>query len=218
MPREGVQDQQAARARAAEAGQALDVGAQQRVDLGQRPRQHGGDLAREGLTGPRRIAVADQHEIGERPQLARGGERDRARSGPTAARRLADPVSRGRTTRRPGAPGPREPSRPRARSPRWSARPRCAAARRRRRAPRGIALAHRAQRCEAPPAEGGGHLHLPSSDAIVSRNPGATPSISGSYPMEHSWNPWVQPAPCRVRIRFSNGVPRRAACQSAISP
>ena len=168
-------------------------------------RQHGGDFARERLPGPRRIAVADQHEIGEGPHLAPGGERIARARGRLQLGRRAGPGSRGRTTRRPGAPGPREPSRPRARSPRCSARPRCAAARRRRRAPRGNALAHRAQRCEAPPAAGAGHLHLPSSDAIVSRNPGATPAISGSYPMEHSWNPWVQPAPCRVRIRFRTG-------------
>ena len=106
----GVHDQQAARARAAEPGQALDVGAQQRVDLGQRLGQHGGDLAREGLPGPRRIAVADQHEIGERAQLAPGGQRIARRRRPTAAARRADPGSRDRRIRPPGAPAPRAPS------------------------------------------------------------------------------------------------------------
>ena len=44
---EGVHHQQAARARAPESGQPLDVRAQERVDLGQRARQHRRDLAAE---------------------------------------------------------------------------------------------------------------------------------------------------------------------------
>ena len=52
--REGVEHELAARARPPEAHEALDVGAQQRVDLGQRARQHGRDLAPEGVAADRR--------------------------------------------------------------------------------------------------------------------------------------------------------------------
>ena len=72
---ERVQHEQPAGAGAAEAGEPLDVGPQQRVDLGQRSRQHRRHLARERLAGAERVAVADQDEIGERAQLAGGGQR-----------------------------------------------------------------------------------------------------------------------------------------------
>ena len=70
-----VQHQEPARARPPEPGQPLDVRAQQRVDLRQGLWQHRSDLASEGLPGPRRIAVSNQHQIGERPQLSPGRER-----------------------------------------------------------------------------------------------------------------------------------------------
>ena len=72
--REGVQHQETARPRPPEARQSLDVGAQQRVDLREGPGKDRRDLARESLSAALRIAVADEHEIGERPQLPRRGQ------------------------------------------------------------------------------------------------------------------------------------------------
>ena len=85
---EGVQHQQAARAGASEPRQTLDVRAQQRVDLGQRPRQHRRHLAGERLSGAHRVAVADQHQVRERPQLAPRGQRIAARAHPGVCLRL----------------------------------------------------------------------------------------------------------------------------------
>ncbi len=72
---ERVEHQYATRARPAEPRQPADVRAQERVHLGQRAGQHRGHLARERLPGANRIAVADQHQVRKRPQLARRGER-----------------------------------------------------------------------------------------------------------------------------------------------
>ena len=73
--REGVQDKLPAGAGAPEPGQPFDVGPQQNLDVRQRAGQHGRDLARERLSDPDRVAVSDEDDVAERPQLARGRQR-----------------------------------------------------------------------------------------------------------------------------------------------
>ena len=152
-----------------------------------------------------RIAVADQHEVGEGAQLARGGQRIAPAVAPDVEPfGRADRGSPGRTTRRPAAPAPRRATPPPARTPRSSARRRCGCVRGGRRARRGSAPVRRARRCGAPPAARAGHRCLASSNGIATKGEGRrgdlrSPRLGGSDRRDHQVNPGL----VRVKIDLS---------------
>jgi len=78
---------------------------QEGVHLGQRAGEHGRHLAREGLPGAPRIAVADEHEIGKRAQLARRGERVPTRATGRRLQLLGGEVQDRQVERLVGEPG-----------------------------------------------------------------------------------------------------------------
>ena len=112
-----------------------------------------------------RIAVADQDEVGERAQLARGGQRIAPAAAAPTSSALGRQVQDREVERLVGQPRQRvgERLRPPARSPRSSARRRCGCVRGGRRARPGSAPVRRARRCGAPPAARAGHRSLASS-------------------------------------------------------